>query len=143
MRERYLWELYDPTRTDDPRSPISPARSAPSCTTGSRRRSIRSPSSVVTFAYLGAPRTTRQSRTMSLLGAIGAVVGAARPRLRRHDRRRRTRRSRSLLPYLGLVAAFVLGYLAISRGVIIEPPAFVTNAINADRWSASPARRRA
>ncbi len=60
-----------PTRS----SPTSRIRSAPSSTTASPRRSTRSPSSCVTYAYLGAPRTTRQSRTMSLLGAIG-VVGA-------------------------------------------------------------------
>lgn len=36
-----------------------------------------------------------------------------------------------VLPYLGLTAAFVLGYLAISRGVIVEPPAFIANAIAA------------
>ena len=35
-----------------------------------------------------------------------------------------------LLPYIALVASSVLGYLAISRGVIIEPPAAVTNFIN-------------
>ena len=35
------------------------------------------------------------------------------------------------LPYAGMIAAFVLGYLAISRGVIIEPPAFVANLIAA------------
>jgi hypothetical protein len=29
------------------------------------------------------------------------------------------------------MAAFVLGYIAISRGVIIEPPAFIANAITA------------
>ena len=29
---------------------------------------------VMTYAYLGAPRTTRQGRTMSLLGAIGVVA---------------------------------------------------------------------
>jgi hypothetical protein len=34
-----------------------------------------------------------------------------------------------LLPYLALIAAFVLGYIAISRGVIIEPPVFIANAI--------------
>jgi hypothetical protein len=36
-----------------------------------------------------------------------------------------------LLPYLGLLAVFGLGYLAISRGLIIEPPVLVTNAISA------------
>ena len=36
-----------------------------------------------------------------------------------------------VLPYLALAAASVLGYLAISRGVIIEPPAMITESINA------------
>jgi lipopolysaccharide export system permease protein len=36
-----------------------------------------------------------------------------------------------LLPYLALIAAFALGYFAISRGVIIEPPAFIANAVTA------------
>jgi hypothetical protein len=36
-----------------------------------------------------------------------------------------------LLPYIGLAASSVLGYLAIARGVIIEPPAVVTNFISA------------
>ena len=34
-----------------------------------------------------------------------------------------------LLPYLALLATFVVGYFTISRGVIIEPPAFLANAI--------------
>ncbi len=29
---------------------------------------------VIAFAYLGAPRTTRQSRTISMIGAIGGVA---------------------------------------------------------------------
>ena len=84
----------------------------------------------MTFAYLGAPRTTRQSRTVSLMGAIsvvaalrglgfvGMIAGVHTP-------------IALLLPYLALLTAFVLGYLAISRGVIIEPPAFITNSITA------------
>jgi len=36
-----------------------------------------------------------------------------------------------LLPYIGHAAGSVLGYLAIARGVIIEPPAAITNFINA------------
>src|SRR5262249_40976123 len=83
---------------------------------------------VMTYAYLGAPRTTRQNRTMSLMGAISAVAalrglgfvgmiaGVHTPIV-------------LALPYLALIAAFVLGYIAISRGVIIEPPAFITNSV--------------
>jgi hypothetical protein len=36
-----------------------------------------------------------------------------------------------VLPYIGLAVSFLLGYWAISRGVIIEPPAVVTDFITA------------
>jgi lipopolysaccharide export system permease protein len=36
-----------------------------------------------------------------------------------------------VIPYITLFAAVLIGSLGIVRGVIIEPPAFVTNAINA------------
>ena len=129
VRERYLWELYDPALTtmtfsDEPdqiRAEFHDRITAPLY-----------PLAVVvmTYAYLGAPRTTRQSRSMSLMGAIsvvaalrglgfvGMIAGVHTPIV-------------LALPYLALMAAFVLGYIAISRGVIIEPPAFVANAITA------------
>jgi lipopolysaccharide export system permease protein len=129
VRERYLWELFDPTRTDVDFS------DQPDQVRAEFHDRITAPLYplafvVLTFAYLGAPRTTRQSRTVSLLGAIGLVAalrglgfvgmiaGVHTP-------------AALLLPYLALIATFVLGYLAISRGVIIEPPTFVTNAIAA------------
>jgi lipopolysaccharide export system permease protein len=85
---------------------------------------------VITFAYLGAPRTTRQSRTMSFvsaafavsvlrgIGFIGTLAGAHRPIL-------------LLIPYLALAVTYVFGFWAIARGLVIEPPAFITNAISA------------
>jgi len=84
---------------------------------------------VIAFAYLGAPRTTRQSRTMSMLGAIlgvgvvrllgfvSTVFGANMPWL-------------LALQYLAILSAFVAGFFVIRRGLILEPPAFLTNAIN-------------
>jgi lipopolysaccharide export system permease protein len=81
---------------------------------------------VIAFAYLGAPRTTRQSRTMSMVGAVGAVAalrligfastvfGAAAPWM-------------LTLQYLAIIAAFAAGYFVIRRGIILEPPAFLTN----------------
>ena len=127
VRERYLWELFDPERND------KLFADQPQQVRAEFHDRITAPLYplafvVLTYAYLGAPRTTRQSRTMSLLGAIGAVsalrglgfvgmiAGVHTP-------------IALLLPYIALIASFVLGYLAISRGVIIEPPAFVTNAI--------------
>ena len=129
VRERYLWELYDPTLTD--KSFVD----EPDQIRAEFHDRITAPLYplafvIMTYAYLGAPRTTRQSRTMSLMGAIsvvaalrglgfvGMIAGVHTP-------------IALLLPYLALVATFVLGYLAISRGVIIEPPAFISNAITA------------
>src|SRR5438132_7107740 len=74
IRERYLWELVSPSE-DDPvftqlsgqfraelhdrfMSPIYPFAFA-----------------VLTFAFLGTPRTTRQSRNFSIGGSIFAVFG--------------------------------------------------------------------
>jgi lipopolysaccharide export system permease protein len=128
-RERYLWELYDPTRTD------ALFADRPDQVRAEFHDRITAPLYplafvVLTYAYLGAPRTTRQSRTLSLLGAIGVtsalrgigfvgmIAGVNTP-------------IALLLPYLALVAAFVLGYFAISRGMIIEPPAFISNAVTA------------
>ena len=85
---------------------------------------------VLTFAYLGAPRTTRQSRAMSLvtavafasalrgIGFVGAISGGRQP-------------AAILLPYLSLLAAFALGIWGIARGIIIEPPAFISNLVTA------------
>jgi hypothetical protein len=36
-----------------------------------------------------------------------------------------------IVPYLGLAAAFILGGWAMTRGVVIEPPAALTNLVNA------------
>src|SRR3984893_13716760 len=126
-RQRYLWELYgqdpdDPSLSDRPEqlraelhdriiAPLYPLVIA-----------------VLAFAYLGAPRTTRQSRTSSLLSAIvavtilrgsgfvGTLAGTHVP-------------AALLVPYLALIAALAFGYWAIARGVIIEPPAFIVDAV--------------
>jgi lipopolysaccharide export system permease protein len=125
-RERYLWELYgqnpdDPSLNDRPeqmRAELHDRIAAPL---------YPLVIAVLTFAYLGAPRTTRQSRALSLLFAIGAVtvvrglgfvgvlVGARVP-------------AALFVPYVALIAAFAFGYWGISRGVIFEPPAFLVDA---------------
>jgi lipopolysaccharide export system permease protein len=128
-RERYLWELYgqnpdDPSLNDRPeqlRAELSDRIVAPL---------YPLVIAVVTFAYLGAPRTTRQSRNLSLLSAIGAVAllrafgfvgmlaGTRVP-------------AALLIPYAALTAALFLGYWGISRGLIIEPPAFIVDGVTA------------
>ncbi len=85
---------------------------------------------VIAYAYLGAPRTTRQSRTVSLIGAVGAVVllriigfastvvGVGTP-------------VALFVPYIVMGIVSVVGLIVIGKGVIIEPPAFLVNAIAA------------
>jgi lipopolysaccharide export system permease protein len=139
-RERYLWELYgqspdDPSLNDRPeqmQAELSDRIAAPL---------YPLVIAVLTFAYLGAPRTTRQSRTLSLLSAIAAVTvlrglgfvgllaGARVP-------------AALVIPYVALIAALAFGYWGISRGVILEPPAFVMDAITrlTERMSERSAR---
>ena len=81
-------------------------------------------------AYLGAPRTTRQSRTLSMVGAVGGVAllrligfmstvfGATIPAM-------------LVLQYVAVAAAIGGGLFVIRTGVILEPPAFLLNAQNA------------
>jgi lipopolysaccharide export system permease protein len=129
VQERYPWELLYPPAND------AIFASQPGQFVAELHNRITAPLYplaflVITFAYLGTPRTTRQSRALSILGAIsvamalrgvgffGTLAGA--------------NSSFALaIPYIALFAAVVLGSWGIVRGVIIEPPAFVTNAINA------------
>jgi lipopolysaccharide export system permease protein len=139
-RERYLWELVD-QNPDDPSLNDRPEQMR-----AELHDRITAPLyplviAVLTFAYLGAPRTTRQSRTLSLLFAIGAVVtlrglgfvgmlaGSRLP-------------AALLVPYAALLTALVFGYWGISRGVIIEPPAFIVDTITGfmERMAARSAR---
>ena len=81
---------------------------------------------ILAFAYLGAPRTTRQSRTMSMFGAVGGVAllrligfastvfGATMPWM-------------LSLQYIATAAAVALGLWVIRNGLVLEPPAFMTN----------------
>jgi lipopolysaccharide export system permease protein len=138
-RERYLWELYG-------QNPADPSLDQPEQMRAELSDRIAAPLyplviAVLTFAYLGAPRTTRQGRTLSLLSAIAAVAvlrglgfvgllaGIRVPAL-------------LLVPYAGLLAALAFGYWEISRGAIIEPPAFIVDAVSAfmERMSARTAR---
>jgi lipopolysaccharide export system permease protein len=129
VRERYLWQLFHPERADQLFS------DQPNQVRAEFHDRITAPLYplafvVLIYAYLGAPRTTRQSRAMSLLGAIsvvaalrgigfvGMIAGVHTPMA-------------LLLPYVALVAGSVLGYLAISRGLILEPPPAVANFVNA------------
>jgi len=129
IRERYLWQLLFP----DPKDQMYVEQ--PGQFRAELHDRLIAPFYplafvVIAFAYLGAPRTTRQSRTMSMLGAIlgvgvlrligfvSTVFGATIPWM-------------LSLQYIALVIAFAFGFFVIRRGVIIEAPAFVTRLVTA------------
>ena len=133
IRERYLWQLMFP----DPKDQMYVEQPGPfRAELHDRLIAPLYPLAfvVIAFAYLGAPRTTRQSRTMSMLGAIAGVgilrligfvstvFGATVPWMLG-------------LQYVALMVAFVSGYLVIRRGLILEPPAFLS------RWIAFATER--
>jgi lipopolysaccharide export system permease protein len=129
VRDRYLWELWNPP-ANDPLFADQPGQIRAEL--HDRITAPIYPLAFVflTYAYLGAPRTTRQARTQSMLAAIGVMVALRGIGFAGMLAGVRTPIALAL-PYLALTAAFVLGYFTISRGVIIESPAFLTNAISA------------
>ncbi len=129
IRERYLWQLMFP----DPKDPFLLEQPGPfRAELHDRLIAPLYPIAfvVIAFAYLGAPRTTRQSRTLSMVGAVGGVgllrligftstvFGATVPIM-------------LVLQYLAVAAAIGGGLWVIRTGVILEPPAFLMNWIAA------------
>ncbi|MET0867985.1 MAG: LPS export ABC transporter permease LptF [Pseudorhodoplanes sp.] len=126
-RDRFIWQLWD----HDPKNS--------KLTAGQVRAEFHDRMfaplypivfTIITFAYLGAPRTTRQGRGMAVAGAATAiavirlfgfvviVLCVKYPWV-------------LALQYGVLAAAALFGLYAIHRGLEIEAPAFVTNAVNA------------
>jgi lipopolysaccharide export system permease protein len=129
IRERYLWQLIAPTAGDqfyieEPgqfRAELHDRLIAPFYPIAFV---------IIAFAYLGAPRTNRQSRTVSMLGAIGGVAllrligfvstvfGANMPWL-------------LSLQYVAMIVACGGGLYVIRRGMILEAPAFISDWLSA------------
>jgi lipopolysaccharide export system permease protein len=128
MHARYLWQLFAP----EPRDASSPQKRAEiRAEIFDRLMAPLYPLvfAVIAFAYLGAPRTTRESRTSAMAGAVGGIllvrlvgftstiVGVNYP---------------AFLSVQFIVAgiATIGGLYAIRRGVGIEPPDFVKGWLN-------------
>jgi lipopolysaccharide export system permease protein len=128
IRERYLWELMFPP-PDDPiyqqmagafraelhdrfMAPIYPFAFA-----------------ALTFAFLGTPRTTRQSRNFSMGSSIMAVFGL---RMAGFACSVLAVKSELAAPfqYLMLALAICASLWVIVSGTVIEPPAALLEAIN-------------
>jgi lipopolysaccharide export system permease protein len=129
VRERYLWELFRP----DPNDALF--KLVPGQFRSELHDRLLGPVYpfaflVLAYTFLGAPSTTRQSRIWSivtltagvvalrLMGFVSSIVGQSLPFL-------------IALQYLLLAATIGLCLFAISRGTIIEPPAGLTNRVNA------------
>jgi lipopolysaccharide export system permease protein len=129
IRERYLWQLLWP----DPKDPFFVQE--PGQFRAELHDRLMAPLYpiafvIIAFAYLGAPRTTRQSRTASMLGAIGGVAllrvlgfastvfGATIPWM-------------LSLQYIAMAFAIGFGVWVIRSGLVLEPPAFMAQWINA------------
>jgi len=128
-KERYMWDLLSVDQAG-PR-----ARQRPSDFRAEFFDRLMAPIYpfafvVIAFAYLGVPRTTRQSRGTSLAGAILAIVALRligfastifganyQPFL--------------IVQYVAAAVAIGGGIYVIRRGIILEAPAFITNSISA------------
>jgi lipopolysaccharide export system permease protein len=125
IRERYVWQLLFP----DPKDPFLIEQPGPfRAELHDRLIAPLYPIAfvVIAFAYLAAPRTTRQSRTFSMVGAVSVVAvlrligfmstvfGAAMPWM-------------LVLQYVAIAAALGGGLYIIHRGIIIEPPTAIAN----------------
>jgi lipopolysaccharide export system permease protein len=128
IRERYLWELLYP----DPDDPIY--KQLPGQFRAELHDRFMSPIypfafAALTFAFLGTPRTTRQSRNFSIGGSILAVFG-----LRMIGFACSVMAVKSafapLIQYLMLFAAIGAGIWIIMAGIVIEAPAGLIEAIN-------------
>src|SRR5437660_234371 len=128
IRERYIWELVSPDE-EDPifkqlggqffaelhdrfMAPIYPFAFA-----------------VLTFAFLGTPRTTRQSRNFSIGGSIFAVFGLRMAGFACSVMTVKTPAA-ALVQYSMLIAAIAAGLWMILGGIVVEPPAALIEAIN-------------
>jgi lipopolysaccharide export system permease protein len=128
IRERYLWELMSPNEKD----PIY--AQLPGQFRAELHDRFMAPLypfafAALTFAFLGTPRTTRQSRNFSIGGSILAVFG-----LRMAGFACSVMAVKSpmapLVQYLMLLAAIGAGLWLIIAGVVIEPPAALLETIN-------------
>jgi len=128
IRERYVWGLLWPS----PEDPVY--KQLPGQFRAELHDRFMAPIypfafAALTFAFLGTPRTTRQSRNFSIGGSIFAVFGL---RMAGFACSVLTVKQplAALVQYLMLFAAIGGGTWMILAGVVVEPPAALMEAIN-------------
>ena len=128
IRERYIWELLSPDEND----PIY--KQVPGQFRAELHDRFMAPIypfafAALTFAFLGAPRTTRQSRNFSMGGSILAVFGVRMAGFACSVMAVKSPLA-PLVQYLMLFAAIGVSVWIIIGGVVVEPPAGLMEAIN-------------
>jgi lipopolysaccharide export system permease protein len=128
IRERYLWELLSPL-ANDPVYMQLPGQFRAELHDRFMAPIYPFAFAALTFAFLGAPRTTRQSRNFSISSAILAVFG-----LRMAGFACSVMAVKSplapVVQYLMLTLAIGASLCIILGGVVLEPPAALIEAIN-------------
>ena len=128
IRERYLWELMSPDEND----PMY--KQVPGQFRAELHDRFMSPIypfafAALTFAFLGAPRTTRQSRNFSIGGSIFAVFGLRMIGFACSVMTVKTPMA-AVVQYAMLFGGIAVGVWIIIAGVVIEPPPALMEAIN-------------
>src|SRR4051812_33242544 len=128
IRERYVWELISPPE-DDPVYKQLPGQFRAELHDRFLAPIYPFAFAALTFAFLGAPRTTRQSRNFSMGGSLLAVFG-----LRMAGFACSVMAVKSpvapVVQYLMLFAAIGVSLWIIIGGIVVEPPAKLMEAIN-------------
>ena len=128
IRERYLWELVSPDEADPVFKQLG----------GQFRAELHDrfmapvypfAFAVLTFAFLGSPRTMRQSRNFSIGGSIFAVFGLRMAGFACSVMAVKTPVA-ALAQYAMLFTSIGVGLWMIVSGVVVEPPAALIEAIN-------------
>ena len=128
IRERYLWELLFPAQ-DDPVYSQIPGQFRAELHDRFMAPIYPFAFAALTFAFLGAPRTTRQSRNFSMGGAILTVFGLRMVGFACSVMTVKTPFA-ALVQYLMLALGIGAGLWLIISGAVIEPPAALIEAIN-------------
>jgi lipopolysaccharide export system permease protein len=128
IRERYLWELMDPDE-NDPMYKQVPGQFRAELHDRFMAPIYPFAFAALTFAFLGAPRTTRQSRNFSIGGSILAVFGLRMGGFACSVMTVKTPAA-AAVQYAMLFAGIGVGLWLIIAGVVVEPPAAVLEFVN-------------
>src|SRR2546423_3604140 len=128
IRERYLWELLSPL-ANDPVYMQLPGQFRAELHDRFMAPIYPFPFVALTFAFLGAPRTTRQSRNFSISSAILAVFGVRMAGFACSVVAVKSPLA-PLVQYLMLAVSIGASIWIIVGGIVLEPPVAVIDAVN-------------